>query len=209
MEVTRTSHLAGFSEPASGGSGSWSTFSPGTRPWPPPSLPPRIRSVCTGHREEKACRRWEGADPTRQADPAPPSQGLAGPFPLHRGGCTPAAQAPFIVGGLVTALAAHEGAVTLDVNDIQQRSPVGLDILSYTPTADFVKIFHLFLRRNGIHAGWQHTQRPNDPIKMTVIKSKHYNPLSPTKISALSLGEPVFYSSAPPYPLKPPSELRA
>lgn len=74
-----------------------------------------------------------------------PRQGPVAPSYHTGGGVHPADQATSAVRSLATASVADDGAMALGMNEIQQRSPVALDTLSYMPMANFIKISHLFL----------------------------------------------------------------
>lgn len=82
-----------------------------------------------------------------------PCQGPGAPSYCTEGGAHPADQVASAVRSLATASAADNGAMTLEMNEIPQGSPGGLDVLSYMPTANVIKTSHLFLRWTGTHFG--------------------------------------------------------
>ena len=78
-----------------------------------------------------------------------PCQGPVAPSCCTEGGAHPADQVASAVRSLATASAADNGAMTLEIKEIPQGSPGGLDVLSYMP----IKTSHLFLRWTGTHFG--------------------------------------------------------
>lgn len=64
------------------------------------------------------------------------------------------------------------------------RGAQQLERHSYVPAADASNYF------TGFYNFLEST--PSDPIKMTVMKSKHYKSSSPTKTAIFSLGEASF-----------------
>ena len=62
-----------------------------------------------------------------------PNQGPGAPSYCTGSGVHPADQATSAVRSLAAASVADDGAMALGMSEIQQRNPVGLDILSYSP----------------------------------------------------------------------------